>query len=261
MKKWKLVIDEIFKENLLSHRKLYYTYTYVHMVLGEEKNLINRKVSNIEKIIFLSQCYSLEKDGHSIVDFNTYIFEGRVYFKYLSDLLRVSKISGFYGEPIAKDFNRITNHHYHKVIEKYSKLSEDEIEREFKEKIKKVENDENNFLHKKCEFTIARLLARHSAWRYNHAAILPLLKTALSYLCAGFVLAWIVYIIALCLTPFGIFLGILKLDVASLIVISILIFPVWIFWTFKILHPTDYEMSNDYNKDFNYKWFSNKKIK
>lgn len=259
MKKWKYVIDEIFKEKLLNHRRLYYTYTYVHMVLGEEKNLKKRKISDIEKIIFLSQCYSLDKNGHSMVDFNTYIFNGRVYFKYLSDLLRIMPLGGFYGEPFAKDFERVTNHQYYIIIEKYSKLSEGELERQFKETMKKIENDNIHFIHRKCEFTVARLLARHSAWRYNHAALLPLFKTVLSYLCAGFIFAWIVYIIALCLSLFGIYMGILKLDVIELITISMLIFPFWGIWTYRIFQPTKYEIDQGYNRDFDYKWFSKKK--
>lgn len=246
--KLKEIYIEIFVEKVFSHRKTHYTLMYIYdYEICESSYLNNRKIEDIEKILFLANDYILNKYNKPMLKYKTYISRDKIYLKYLSDLLRVMPITTGGADPFGKDMKEGRIYEYAKTIKKFSKFSDEELDKTIREKYSKENFNEKYIVKGLYRSVLMRLLARHVAWEYTH--LLTALKSTLAWLSLVLLISWIIYGLALWLSLFNITLGILDINIIQFIFYTIITVIPWSLWTLKVIKPTKFEMENNYSND------------
>ncbi len=242
---------EIIKERNFSYKKTFFTrgYMYNFVVCSYSFGLRERTIEDIEKIIFLANCYVLEKYNRPMLKYKTYVYDNKIYLKFLSDLLRVMSYSDSNSAPMptARDVKEGEKYNYKKVIERYSKLDGDELNRQINEIISQKRFAGKYIVYGKNESNIMRYFARNSAWIYSHWS--SILKWMLGWLSVGMICAWIVYGVANFLTLFGFYIDALYTignEIIPLMFFSVVTIVPWCLMTLRAIQPTKYEIENGY---------------
>lgn len=125
-------------ERIQKRKKLYWTTTYVYANLCydyfDHNKHIESTIIRLEKILFLMQYESLTKYKIPLLVYKTYIHNNKIYLRYLSDLLRVSK------PYTASDnkyfmFMKVEKYKYEQMMNKYSKMADKDLNNKISELI------------------------------------------------------------------------------------------------------------------------------
>lgn len=206
------------------------------------QRLSKRKVETVEYLLLLIQQESIELGMKPLICNPIYIDENTVRIKYLSDLLRVRRnmvihYKGFNGNEMMKK--------YLKILSKYIKLSDAEIEKKALQLISKDDLDSKYFLYEKYDNIIMRKIARIEANRDIHSI-------------ASFIRTFFVTIPAIIISV-AILLGFYMIYFESRVDKDIsILFPfllidsvfiiIFIIWSWIWSKPTEYEI-NQHNND------------
>lgn len=243
--KLKEIYKEIFVEKVLSRRKIHYTRMYIYdYEICEVSYLNDRKIEDIEKILFLANDCILEKYNKPMFKYKTYISRDKIYLKYLSDLLRVMPITKGGADPFGKDMKEGRKCEYAKTIKKFSKFSDEELDKAIREKFSKENFNEKYIIKGVYNSALMRLMARHAAWEYTH--LLTALKSILGWISWALIISWVIYGLALGLSSFNIHFGILDINIMQFVFFTIITVIPWILWTYLWSRPTKYEIENGY---------------
>lgn len=218
---------------------------YNELCLGELKKKYDNNPEVMEYILFLMQCNALKNGYRPVYKYKTYIYEGKIRIKFMSDLLRVMPLTKVYVEPRAYSVQRKEVKINRELIQEYMKLTKDEI-RELVDIV--LENgilDSKYFVFKKYNNKIMRLYARFQVFTSHHR-VLSIVYNIL-----------VTFFLAMIATSIGVLLLLMDIgeEYASQIPIAIKVLLGFITisgiptiaWTLITTRPTKYEKDNHFN--------------
>lgn len=121
----------------------------------------NRTIENLEIILALMQYRSLKQYGVPLLVFKTYIYDGKIYHEYLSDMLRVT-YPEFLVDTYYLIWEKVKKYNYDKMLQDYAKLSKEQLEEELQKiLVSKDLNKDYFILEKPSHIRKYRLKARY----------------------------------------------------------------------------------------------------
>lgn len=242
---WTLVKDLLYKvgiyiymnEERLRQKKYYWTEIYIFGELCsqylEGKN--NHTIEGIEMILLLMQFESLKKYQVPLLLFKIYIYDGRIYHEYLSEILRVAQSKHIIDERY-RIWTYLKKYKYDDMLKKYSKYSEEELN-EMVENIVASKNLNEKYFIKGCPKKRKVLLFR-ARYTFNKRW----LSYLLDYIAVPYLIIILFYIMVPVLNKLNIAIAYEKSDFLP---IFILLFPFLLLdivvKLYIILKPTKYE--------------------
>ncbi|MEG0275521.1 MAG: hypothetical protein RR630_00685 [Coprobacillus sp.] len=107
----------------------------------------SRQIHKLEKILFLMQHESLSTYGVPLLVYKTYIFDDGIYHRYLSDMLRIEEPDAIYDEKHIAE--KLKQYNYNKMIKKYEKYTEKQLNDEIKRLIETNSLNKEYFIFEK----------------------------------------------------------------------------------------------------------------
>ena len=224
--------------------KVYYyiCYKYLH---GKPE----RKIENLEKILFLMQHQSLRESNKFFLRYKIYIYNDEIRIRYISDLLRVSPIIDFGGDGMAY---RKSMKYYQKKLVYFSKLSDDKLDERVKKIIEKGDLEEKYFVFEKYRDNrmrrIARLKMTEQKYHFTGSIEYGILAGISLRKAISMCLIMTFLIPALLCLPLLITSGSIlyfKYFMIFFIIASIFII-IYSMWNYLWMRPTKYEIENGY---------------
>lgn len=227
-------LEKIRKKHSASYSS---TYVYGNLCARFNRQYPKESIYKLEKILFLMQYESIKQYNLPLLAYNTYIYEGKIYLPYVSDLLRVAK-----AHPDTDDYyfiySKVRKYKYDKMMKTLANKTEQELDIEIELLIRENKLQRGYFFfepwdNKKMR-KLARFMTNKKSWMFVFFGPIAFL----------WFLALLTVIINLIIPNSGFYT--IKEGIQALI----FLFPIFILCVYIVfllpLKPTKFEIENGY---------------